>query len=92
MHSIWSFTCPNDGYFAGIVIAQSADEARQRAWELHGAMDAHVIRDGVVTSEIDPKKFGARRTDCVESSDDYQVDDLGTEYVGADGEGNIEIK
>lgn len=91
MNSIWSFTCP-DGYFAGIMIAQSIDEVRRRAWDLHGAMDAHVIRDGRITSEIDPKKFGIRRAMYIESLNDYNVIDLGAEYIGADGEGNLYIE
>lgn len=88
--SIWSFRC-DDGYFAGIMIAQTADEVRKRAWELHGKEDAYVIHDGEITDMLDPDLIGTRRSRYVESPLDYEVVNLGDEYIGSDGRGHIEI-
>lgn len=92
--TIWAFRSPNDGYFAGVVIAGSKEQAQRMAFDLHFMMDAEPVKiDGLT---IKPSRLpGERRAEYGHndpSGADYEVTNLGTSYVGADGEGNLEVE
>lgn len=83
--SIWLARSPEDGYFAAVLIAPGGDEAaaRARAWEL--------FTDGR-RDRIDPGTGRPQWELYHTDPSGLDLRELGAEWVGADGEGNLEVE
>lgn len=80
--SIWAFRSPRDGYFAGVLLAATEAEARTAAFQLH---------DDVPEFGGDEAGRRTRYGHTDPTGSDYDVVELGASYVGADGEGHLEV-
>lgn len=72
---IWHVFAPNDLYFAGVVLASSAAEAREDAWHAFVAS----------------RKEDDQWRDYHASAEELVVRPLGDRYFGSDGHGRLEF-
>jgi hypothetical protein len=73
--AIYLISAPNDGYGTGVVLASSEAEARQKFWDLW----------------ITQTRPNGDHLDYHTDPSELEVTDLGDWYIGADGEGNLEV-
>lgn len=84
---IWHVSSDNDGYFAGIVLAETEEQAREMAW-------SHFIVSRPNETDADEQAEGIKYEWQRYHMDKSELDvaPLGDSYFGADGEGHLEIE